>query len=153
MTTTMVGARRGMKWQAVQAVGGAVLALAVAAGIGTWQLHGRDTTAGAPTTSEARTGAATADAAPASVTPHRMAAAEMTYYLVGSPGQADAVHAQLAEDSSFLAEVGAPPRESPVLVVLSAEDEARVGEMISNDYYMRQAAGLPLPRVVDLRTP
>ncbi len=137
------------------AAGGAALALAVVVGIGTWQVvrHGRGTET--PAISAAQTEPrATADAAPAPVPPARVAAPEMTYYLVGSQAQASDLQAMIDGDANRVrAETGEPPLNAVVVVVGSADDEARVGRMFSELDNMLLATGQPLPRVVDLRAP
>ena len=133
-----------------RALGGLVLALAVAGGIGGWNLtHQRaaSTTVVQP-----------ADGAPVAVVDSAMrppaigpAVPASRVYLVGSPEDAEVLRADLAKAEAIRLEVGEPPRRSTVLVVNSAAAEAELAQLITADSYTHRATGERGLQLVDLR--
>ena len=80
-------------------------------------------------------------------------AATATVYLVATPEAAAVVHALLMEREAVSAQTGRPARTDQVLVVGTAEDDARLGRLLAEDDHGRVYMGLPAVTVIDLRTP
>ena len=131
--------RRGLGHRLFLGLGAA--ALAVAVGVGLWQVERRDTT-------DIATRPATL-APPAVARPLESAP---TVYLLGTAAQAAAVQRGIGEAAAIRAELGEHGAEDEVLLVASAEGEARLRLLTELDA-IRAERGLPPLRFIDLRAP
>jgi hypothetical protein len=148
MATITGGTRNHTRKHYLAAACGALLALAVAAGIGTWRLaeHGGGSTAGVATTA--------GSAAQSSVAPY--VDQRRTYYLVGSEEQAAELRQELLQATRDARDNGvsvpAQVRNAVVTVISSAEEEAQFWQLLKDERDARQGLGQPGILVVNLRT-
>jgi len=132
---------------AVRALGGLALALALAAGIGAWQLGRDDGTAiGNPRA------ASMPAPAPAQRVGGRASEVAATYYLVASEAQAAEVEAALDEANAAREQLGESTRAHRVVPLDNREAEAEFRRGLDEANSILASRGLAPLRAVDLRS-
>ena len=136
--TDRLPTRKERRRQALAAVGGLLLALSVAAGVGLWQLRARSGEAGTGVAQSLRTGVVDSATQPPAMGP---VVPTNTVYLVSSPEDADAVRRQPAR----------PGGRALVLTVATGAADQQTKEWLTVIRDWHRQLELPDLQLVDLR--
>ena len=152
-TESIPAAPKQRKAQFITAAVGVVLALAVAAGIGAWQVSRHGSASVATPQAASRPAPATAQSAAGRDIDTALTyyLAGPTWYVVGSAAQAEQVGDVLSyRNKTFLLE-GTPLPDAQVIVVDSALAEQQIRFAAADEHAVRAAEGAPALRIIDLR--